>query len=102
MDALRLARVAAEDASRAAETAYTEAYPKDVDLSLVERSRASREKSSQLLQQSQRLQQVVVEHQDRLKGEQMTLNGIDLTLKKAATSNDETNAAISKFGKGSS
>ena len=43
---------------------------------------------------------VVSEHKERLKGEQVLLNNIEVTLKKATTSIDDTKTALGKLVKG--
>ena len=77
VEALKMARQAAEAAGEAAETAYGRAYPDDVDLSLVEQAKISRDKSRDLVQKSERLQVVVSSHKEQLKGEQIKLDSVD-------------------------
>jgi hypothetical protein len=43
---------------------------------------------------------VVSEHKERLKGEQVLLNNIEVTLKKATASIYDTNTALGKLVKG--
>lgn len=101
VEALKLARQAAEAAGEAAETAYGRAYPDDMDLSLVEQARISRERSRDLLVQSERLQVVVSNHKEQLKGERMALDSVETKLKKAKSINDETIANMDKLPQGS-
>ena len=100
VEALKLARQAAEAAGEAAETAYGRAYPDDMDLSLVEQAKISREKSRDLLLQSERLKVVVSNHKEQLKGEKAKLETIETQLKKAKTINDETNGNMDKLPQG--
>lgn len=100
VEALKLARQAAEAAGEAAETAYGRAYPDDMDLSLVEQARISRERSRDLLMQSERLQVVVSNHKEQLKGERVKLDSVELKLRKAKTSNDETINNMDKLPQG--
>lgn len=97
VEALKLARQAAEAAGEAAETAYGRAYPEDMDLSLVEQARLSREKSRDLLRQSERFQVVVSSHKEQLKGEQIKLDSVEMILKKAKSINEETTANMDKL-----
>ena len=97
VEALKMARQAAEAAGEAAETAYGRAYPDDVDLSLVEQAKISRDKSRDLVQKSERLQVVVSSHKEQLKGEQIKLDSVDSMLKKAKSINDETSANMDKL-----
>ena len=100
VEALKLARQAAEAAGEAAETAYGRAYPDDMDLSLVEQAKISREKSRDLLLQSERLKVVVSNHKEQLKGEKAKLETIETQLKRAKTINDETNGNMDKLPQG--
>ncbi len=100
VEALKLARQAAEAAGEAAETAYGRAYPDDMDLSLVEQAKISREKSRDLLLQSERLKVVVSNHKEQLKGEKVKLESIEAQLKKAKSINDETSANMNKLPQG--
>ncbi len=100
VDALKQARQAAEAAGEAAETAYTRAYPDDVDLSLLEQAKMSSEHSDQLLVQAKKLVVTVANHRDRLKGERTALDAVDVKLSKAVSSNAETNVNMDKLTHG--
>lgn len=97
VEALKLARQAAEAAGEAAETAYGRAYPDDVDLSLVEQARISSDKGRDLVQRSERLKTVVSSHKEQLKGEQIKLGSVESMLRKAKSINDETSAHMDKL-----
>lgn len=100
VEALVLARQAAESADEAAETAYTRTYPGDLDVSLVERAKLSLEKSRELLFQSERMRTTVNQHKEQLRGESVMLEAVDSKLKKARTTNDETNSDMNKLLQG--
>lgn len=100
VEALKLARQAAEAADEAAETAYGRAYPDDVDLSLVEQAKLSKQKSRDLFARAEQLQVLVTNHKDRLKGEQSQLDLVEAKLKKAKTMNDETQEQMEKLPQG--
>ena len=64
VEALKMARQAAESAGEAAQTAYSRAFPDDVDLSLVEQAKMASEHSDQLLMEAKKLVQIVANHRD--------------------------------------
>lgn len=100
VEALKLARQAAEAADEAAETAYGRAYPGHVDLSLVEQAKASKKKSQDLLARAQQLQVIVTNHKDRLRGEKSQLDVVEAKLRKAKTMNEETQEQMEKLPQG--
>ena len=100
VEALVSARQAAEAADEAAETAYARAYPDNLDISLVESAKLSREKSRELVLQSERMRKTVDQHKEQLKGERTKLDAVEIQLKKAKMSNEETNADMDKLLQG--
>ena len=92
VEALKMARQAAEAAGEAAQTAYGRAYPDDVDLSLVEQAKMASEHSDQLFMEAKKSVQIAANHRHRLKGERTALDSVEVKfLSQAVAAVAETN-----------
>ena len=100
VEALKMARQAAEAAGEAAQTAYGRAYPDDVDLSLVEQAKMASEHSDQLLMEAKKLVQIVANHRDWFKGERTALDSVEMKLSKAVAAVAESNSNVDKLTNG--